>query len=99
KNGIEARIHHKKSTFIITVKPHSVDYILISIQDYGKGIDEIVRSKIFQSNFTTKSSGTGLGLAFVKQTVESMDGTCGIKKERSKGTTFFILLPLKTRSK
>jgi len=99
KNGIEARIHHKKSIILITVKPHSVDYILISIQDYGKGIDEIVRSKIFQPNFTTKSSGTGLGLAFVKQTVESMNGTISFKTERSKGTTFFILLPLKTRSK
>ncbi len=98
KNGIEARIHHKKSTILITVKPHSVDYILISIQDYGKGIDEIVRSKIFQPNFTTKSSGTGLGLAFVKQTVESMNGTISFKTERAKGTTFFILLPLKTRS-
>jgi two-component system nitrogen regulation sensor histidine kinase NtrY len=97
KNAIEARIHHKKSTVLITVSPRSVGYILIAIQDYGKGIDDIVRSKIFQPNFTTKSSGTGLGLAFVKQTVESMNGTISFKTERAKGTTFFILLPLKSR--
>lgn len=97
KNAIEARIHHKKSTVLIRVKPYSVGYILIAIQDYGKGIDDIVRSKIFQPNFTTKSSGTGLGLAFVKQTVESMNGTISFKTEKAKGTTFFISLPLKSR--
>lgn len=97
KNAIEARIHHKKSIILITAKTHGLDYISIAIQDYGKGIDEIVRGKIFQPNFTTKSSGTGLGLAFVKQTVESMNGTISFKTERANGTTFFILLPLRNR--
>ena len=40
--------------------------ILLSIRDNGNGIPEGMREKIFEPNFTTKSSGTGLGLAFVK---------------------------------
>lgn len=98
KNALEARLHHQKSTVIITVKYQEPGHVAITVQDFGKGIDEIVQEKIFQPNFTTKSSGTGLGLAFVKQTIESMGGTIEFATEKGKGTTFFILLPLKSRS-
>src|SRR3546814_3909278 len=69
--------------------------VSITVQDNGKGIDEIVRNKIFQPNFTTKSSGTGLGLAFVKQTIESIGGTIRFNTQRGIGTTFFIIIPRK----
>lgn len=98
KNALEARIHHQKSTVIVTVKFQEPGHVAITVQDFGKGIDEIVQEKIFQPNFTTKSSGTGLGLAFVKQTIESMGGTIEFATQKGKGTTFFILLPLKLRS-
>lgn len=97
KNALEARIHHQKCLVVIEVKPREFNQIAISVKDFGKGIDEIVQGKLFQPNFTTKSSGTGLGLAFVKQTVESMGGTIDFETARDLGTTFIIVLPLKIR--
>jgi two-component system nitrogen regulation sensor histidine kinase NtrY len=98
KNAIEARVHKQKSIVIIAAKYQEPGHIAISVQDSGRGIDEAVQERIFEPNFTTKSSGTGLGLAFVKQTVESMGGTISFKTSRTAGTTFFILLPLKIRN-
>lgn len=92
KNAIEAG---EKHICIIDIKLwlDKKDMIQISIKDNGKGIDEEVKDKIFQPNFTTKSSGTGLGLAFVKQTIEGIDGLISYSTIQGKGTTFYITLP------
>ena len=67
--------------------------VQISIIDNGNGIPEELRERIFVPNFTTKSSGTGLGLAFVKQAIENMGGNISYKTEINIGTTFYIVLP------
>lgn len=64
----------------------------ISFSDNGPGIPEEVQPKIFLPNFTTKSTGAGLGLAISKNIVEGSGGR--IRFETSKhGTTFYIYLP------
>jgi signal transduction histidine kinase len=60
----------------------------IEIKDQGKGIPAELRDKIFQPYFTTKNSGTGLGLAMVHQMVESMKGEISFRNNSSKGTIF-----------
>src|SRR5690606_25118098 len=97
KNAIEARVHKQKSIVIISAVYKEPGLVAISVQDSGRGIDQAVQERIFEPNFTTKSSGTGLGLAFVKQTVESMGGSISIRIKSTTGTKFFILLPLKIR--
>lgn len=67
--------------------------ILLSIKDNGNGISENLREKIFEPNFTTKSSGTGLGLAFVKNSIENAGGKVWFETAIGKGTTFYISLP------
>jgi two-component system nitrogen regulation sensor histidine kinase NtrY len=67
--------------------------ILLSIKDNGNGIPENLREKIFEPNFTTKSSGTGLGLAFVKNSIENAGGKVWFETAIGKGTTFYISLP------
>ena len=67
--------------------------ILLSIKDNGKGIPENLREKIFEPNFTTKSSGTGLGLAFVKNSIENASGKVWFETAKDEGTTFYISLP------
>ena len=68
--------------------------VLIKIKDNGEGIPENIRSKIFTPNFTTKTSGTGLGLAMCKRIVEQMNGDIWFETSTEHGTAFFIRLPL-----
>jgi two-component system nitrogen regulation sensor histidine kinase NtrY len=53
-----------------------------------------MQSKIFTPNFTTKSSGTGLGLAMSKTIVEQAKGKIWFETMEGRGTTFFVELPI-----
>lgn len=68
--------------------------IRISIRDNGEGIPEETQSRIFMPNFTTKSSGTGLGLAMCKGIVEQVKGKIWFETRKGDGTTFHVELPL-----
>lgn len=68
------------------------DKVEIRIIDNGCGIPEDLRNKIFEPNFTTKSSGTGLGLAICRKIVESMGGTIHFSSAVGKATEFYIEL-------
>ena len=68
--------------------------VLIKIKDNGVGIPEDIQSKIFIPNFTTKSSGTGLGLAMCKQIVEQSNGNIYFETSTKDGTAFYINFPL-----
>jgi len=65
----------------------------IRIRDNGCGIPEAKKGMIFVPNFTTKSKGTGLGLAMVKNIILSFGGHISFESEEGKGTVFIILLP------
>ncbi|HEY5327735.1 MAG TPA: ATP-binding protein, partial [Mucilaginibacter sp.] len=67
--------------------------ILLTIKDNGEGIHESLREKIFEPNFTTKTSGTGLGLAFVKNSIENAGGKVWFETIVGGGTTFYFSLP------
>ena len=93
KNAIEAA--RPDIGCVIKVKLfNNQDNIFVEVEDNGKGIEEALKSKIFVPNFTTKSSGTGLGLAFVKQAVENSGGTIEFKSQNNVGTIFYLSFPL-----
>lgn len=66
----------------------------VEIEDNGCGIDEKDMPHIFNPFFTTKSSGTGLGLTPVKKIVESHDGDIEILSKKGEGTRVVVSLPL-----
>ena len=68
--------------------------VLIKVSDNGKGIPDDQKDKIFKPNFTTKSSGMGLGLAMVKNLVDQAGGTVWFESRVAVGTTFYIEMPL-----
>lgn len=70
------------------------EYITISVTDNGEGIPEQTQSRIFTPNFTTKTSGTGLGLAMSKGIVEQAKGEIWFVTKEGAGTTFYVKLPL-----
>ena len=69
--------------------------INITISDNGCGIDEDKIERIFEPNFTTKSSGTGLGLAIAKAIIQNIDGEISVKTKSKIGTIFTIKIPTK----
>jgi len=92
KNAIEAT--QQRNPGIIDINyVIGKNNILLSIKDNGNGIPEQMRDKIFEPNFTTKSSGTGLGLAFVKNSIENADGRVWFETIQGVGTTFYLSLP------
>ncbi len=92
KNAIEAIPPDRQGlieiNYLITSKN-----ILLSVKDNGNGIPDNLREKIFEPNFTTKSSGTGLGLAFVKNSIENAGGKVWFETAIGSGTTFYFSLP------
>ncbi len=79
----------------ISVRTGVVDGEAFSdVQDNGIGISEEVRSRIFQPNFSTKTSGMGLGLAIVRKSIEAGGGTVTFETVEGQGTTFHIRTPL-----
>lgn len=64
------------------------------VKDNGAGIPAELNAKIFEPNFSTKTSGTGLGLAIVKKGIEDLSGEIDFETEEGTGTTFHIRLPL-----
>ncbi len=65
----------------------------IEVSDNGTGINEAQRPRIFSPNFTTKSGGMGLGLAMVKNIIDSAGGKITFMPGKQRGTTFIIELP------
>jgi two-component system NtrC family sensor kinase len=67
--------------------------VVLSVEDDGRGISQDDRSRLFQPYFTTKPSGTGLGLFVSRQLVEEMGGRLTFRSEPGKGTAFLVRLP------
>ncbi len=74
-------------------------FISLSVSDTGKGIPEEFHGKIFEPFFTTKPEGTGLGLPTVKSLIKSYGGEIEFSSVAGRGTTFTVLIPVRTDSK
>jgi nitrogen fixation/metabolism regulation signal transduction histidine kinase len=79
------------------VKKRASRYCRISIRDSGKGISEEDAKSIFTPYFTTKESGTGLGLPIVERIVNEHGGAIWFDSAKEAGTTFYIDLPIEVR--
>ena len=69
------------------------------IQDNGIGIPEDIHSRLFDPFFTTRASGTGLGLAVLASVVQQHGGTVHAANRDAGGAQFSILLPVESTSK
>jgi len=73
------------------------DWATITFADTGGGISQESMSKIFEPYFTTKASGTGLGLLIVRRIVQEHGGEIDLVSDEGKGLVFTIRLPIKDR--
>lgn len=95
KNALEAC----KSGDRVTLREEEQegDMVCLVVEDTGAGLSDEAISRIFTPYYTTKSQGTGLGLALVKKTLESLGGTLDVESDVGMGTRFFVRLPAAAR--
>jgi nitrogen fixation/metabolism regulation signal transduction histidine kinase len=93
QNSIQAFDSKKDGVIRISIEVGD-DFCKISIKDNGKGIPADRQNKVFVPYFTTKSTGTGIGLSITKQIIENHNGKIYFESQENKGTIFFVELPL-----
>jgi len=88
KNAVQAIPPHKKGKITITLE-HLKNKVRVTVEDNGEGISEEEKKHLFEPNFTTKTTGTGIGLAIVKNIINAAGGDISFVSEENKGTKFF----------
>ena len=96
KNALQAIPGDRQGLIRIKVEQSGI-YCKISFQDNGTGIPNEKQTRIFSPNFTTKTAGMGLGLAMVKNIVDSTSGQIWFETNPGNGTTFYVTLPLQDK--
>ena len=86
-DGIKGKIHVSLAC--------SDGKVTVKIKDNGCGIPEDIKGKLFTPSFTTKSSGSGLGLAMCKNIIINAKGEISFESQEGKGTTFIVTLPIR----
>ena len=92
KNAIQATEGVEDPKIRVEIKSDE-DQVCILVCDNGHGIPEENIEKVFEPKFTTKSSGMGLGLAMVKNIVETYNGTITFTSKEDRGTVFKVTFP------
>ncbi len=70
------------------------DQVVLKIQDTGIGMDEETQQKIFEPYFTTKATGTGLGLTVVYKIMKEHKGDITVQSKLGEGTVFILTFPV-----
>lgn len=92
--GTNAKVNLRAAT-----DEHDANFVRISVSDNGPGVDLSQAERIFEPFYTTKSQGTGLGLAVVNSVANAHQGRVEVKNNVSGGACFSLLLPIRTTSK
>ncbi len=103
-NAIDAYDGYNQKDKQILVEHYSIrEYLVISVLDYGSGINEVDKTKIFKPYYSTKSStGLGLGLSLAAESIaQDFNGFVKVKSSKNKGAAFslFFKLPDTARDK
>lgn len=93
KNAIQALQEAQHPQINIQIYTN-INAVVVKIADNGIGIEDDKKSHIFEPNFTTKSSGSGLGLAMSKSIIEQCRGTIWFENNIPQGTIFYTQLPI-----
>ena len=90
ENALHAMPGHGTLHLDAAVDPASV---VITVRDSGVGMDEEALARVFEPYFSTKASGTGLGLPIARRNVEISGGTIDVDSRKGEGTTVHVRLP------
>jgi len=93
-NAIQAMERVSNERNLIIELSYDNEMVYIKVTDTGEGVPLEFQSKIFDNFFTTKLSGSGIGLSTAKKIVEAHHGIITVKSKPGNGTTFTIALPI-----
>ena len=93
KNSLEATEKVTNSEIIVKTKK-TESYIIFTIQDNGEGFNEKIKNKIFEPYITTKTKGTGLGMAIVYKIITEHQADINIENVSPKGALVTIYFKL-----
>ena len=94
-NAIEAMVSVSDRARVLRVRSenHGDDGVLVAVEDFGSGIAPKDMDRIFETFFTTKSEGMGMGLSICRSIVESHGGRISASRANPRGSVFQIILP------
>ncbi len=93
RNAIQAAREGVEPVVEIVIEERG-ETVVVKISDNGSGIPDDLQSRLFEPNFTTKTSGMGLGLAITKKIMEGSNGTIWFETQKNTGTNFYLEWPL-----
>jgi signal transduction histidine kinase len=94
-NLVENALHAMPGTGTMTVVARADNgAVRVRVSDTGVGMDPEALARAFEPYFSTKATGTGLGLPIAKRNVEINGGTISVASERDRGTSVEITLPV-----
>jgi signal transduction histidine kinase len=93
-NIIENALHAMPGYGSITLEAsEEPGVVVLRVRDTGLGMDEEARARVFEPYFSTKATGTGLGLPIARRNVELSGGQIQVESEKGRGTTVILRLP------
>jgi C4-dicarboxylate-specific signal transduction histidine kinase len=93
-NGLEAASTSKTERFVVVQTESCVDQVAVAVRDSGPGIPDDVEPHLFESFFSTKAGGLGLGLVIVRSIAERHHGSVRAQNHASGGAVFRLELPI-----
>jgi len=92
KNALQVIPSDRKGIVVLEIRKTNEGF-RVMVADNGMGVPQEMQGRIFQPNFTTKSTGMGLGLAISKRIIEHAGGKIWFETQPGKGTQFYFTLP------
>jgi signal transduction histidine kinase len=95
RNAIDAMESVTDRARVLRIKSEATETdVIVTIEDSGSGIDAKDKEHIFESFFSTKSNGTGMGLSICRAIIESHGGSLSASSNKPYGAVFQIVLPI-----
>ena len=93
RNAIDAMIESSARSLAICAESGPADFVTISIEDTGSGIDEAIADQLFQPFVSSKQAGMGIGLSICRTIIEAHDGRIWFEPRPGGGTIFRFTVP------
>jgi len=95
QNAIDAMADNGRAKRAVTIRTAVLtdQHLAVTVSDLGRGLKPEDRDRLFESFFTTKHKGMGMGLAICRTIVEAHGGTLSVTTNQPRGSTFCFTLP------